>query len=201
MDIKTLYGIIAAVIGIACFIPYIRDMFRETTKPHIYTWLIWTILQVTGVIAMYNSGAGIGALALAIGAFFCGAICLLSLKLGTKNITVFDTICLTGALAAICVYAFLHQPLLSVILISVIDFAGFLPTLRKAYYEPWTETLSMYMLFTVSGIFSVMALAHYSLVTTFYPLTLIVINTLGTIMIWWRRKEAEPQHNSNTESP
>lgn len=191
MDIKTLYGYIAAVIGIACFIPYIRDMFRKTTQPHIYTWLIWTILQVTGVIAMYNNGAGIGALALAIGALFCAAICLLSLKLGTKNITLFDTICLIGALGATGIYVFLHQPLLSVILISAIDFTGFLPTLRKAYYEPWTETLSMYMLFVLSGIFSVMALAHYSLITTFYPLTLIVINTLGTIMIWWRRRTAK----------
>lgn len=191
MDIKTLYGYIAAVIGIACFIPYIRDMFRKTTQPHIYTWLIWTILQVTGVIAMYNNGAGIGALALAIGALFCAAICLLSLKLGTKNITLFDTICLAGALGATGIYVFLHQPLLSVILISAIDFTGFLPTLRKAYYEPWTETLSMYMLFVLSGIFSVMALAHYSLITTFYPLTLIVINILGTIMIWWRRRTAK----------
>ena len=116
----------------------------------------------------------------------------LSLKYGTKSITAFDTVCLIGALGAIVIYAFLHRPLLSVILISVIDFTGFLPTLRKAYHEPYSETLSMYILFVLSGIFSVMALAHYSLVTTFYPLTLIIINTIGTGMIWWRRKTAAP---------
>ena len=188
MSIKTIYGIVASILAVICFIPYIRDMLRKTTQPHIYTWLIWTILQVTGVIAMYKNRAGIGALALAIGALFCGFICVLSLKYGTKNITPFDTFCLIGALAATGTYAFLHRPLLSVILVSVIDFTGFLPTLRKAYSEPHSETLSMYTLFVISGIFSVMALSTYSLITTFYPLTLIIINILGTAMIWWRRK-------------
>jgi hypothetical protein len=138
---------------------------------------------------MYNNGAGIGALALAIGALFCGFVCLLSIKFGTKNISSFDTICLIGALLAIVVYAFLHQPLLSVILISLIDFAGFLPTLRKAYHEPYTETLSMYALFTLSGIFSILSLSAFSFITAFYPVTLVVINTIGTLMIWIRRKQ------------
>src|SRR5579872_3686300 len=116
MELKTIFAIIATVIGVASFAPYIIDTFNRKTQPHLYTWLIWTILQVTGVIAMYNSGAGIGILALSIGAFFCGAICVLAIKYGTKNITKFDTACLIGALASIVAYVFLHQPLFSVIL-------------------------------------------------------------------------------------
>lgn len=190
MDIKTIFGIIAAIVGVGCFVPYLRDMFLHKTKPHIYTWLIWTILQIVGVLAMYNSGAGYGALALGIGAFFCGLVCALSLKYGTKNITVFDTICLVGALASIVVYVFLHQPLISVILISAIDFMGFLPTLRKVYHEPYTETISMFALFTLSGVFSVIAMSEYSIITLFYPCTLMVINTMAVVMIWMRRKQS-----------
>lgn len=187
MDIKTFFAIIATVIGVASFLPYIRDTFRKKTQPHLYTWLIWTILQVTGVIAMYNSGAGIGILALTIGAFFCGFICIISVKYGTKNITTFDTLCLVGALISIAVYVFLHQPLLSVILISVIDFVGFLPALRKTYFEPHSETVSLYAFFVVSGTFTVLALPTYNLITTFYPATLILINTIATVVILARR--------------
>src|SRR5579872_3950119 len=112
MELKTIFAIIATVIGVASFAPYIIDTFNRKTKPHIYTWLIWTILQVTGVIAMYNSGAGIGILALATGSVLCGYVTILCIKHGTKNINTFDTLCLIGALISIAVYIFLKQALL-----------------------------------------------------------------------------------------
>lgn len=188
LNFKTTCGIIAAIIGIGCFIPYVRDTFLRKTKPHIYTWLIWTILQVTGVIAMYNNNAGIGALALAIGALLCAFTFLLCFKYGSKNITLFDTFCLIGALAATLIYFFLHNPLFSIILVSVIDFTGFLPTLRKAYHKPYSETLAMYVFFAVSSLFSVLALSSYSAITLIYPLTLTTANFVGSAMIWWRRR-------------
>jgi hypothetical protein len=186
--LKTTCGIIATLIGIASFYPYLRDVFRHKTEPHTYTWLIWTILQVTGVLAMYHSGAGIGVMTLTAGAFFCAYIFILSLKYGTKNITVFDTICLIGALAAIGVYVFMHNATLSVILITIIDFVGFLPTMRKAYAEPYSETLAMYALFTVSSAFNMVAISIYSITTTLYPGSIMFTNALCCIILWARRK-------------
>ncbi len=186
--IKTTCGIIATIIGTASFYPYLRDMLRRKTEPHTYTWLIWTILQVTGVMAMFNSGAGIGALPLTVGAFFCGAIFFLSLKFGSKNITTFDTLCLIGALASIGVYFFLHNAVLAVILITVIDLVGFLPTMRKAYSEPYSETLSMYALFFVSSVFSLVAIGVYSITTTLYPATIMCTNLICCTILWARRR-------------
>ena len=187
-DYKTICAITAAVIGAGCFVPYILDIYKSKTKPHAYTWLIWTILQVTGVIAMYYSGAGIGILALAIGSVLCGYVFVLSLKHGTKNITTFDTVCLIGALGAIGVYIFLKDPLLSIILISAIDVAGFLPTLRKSWLEPYSETVSMFAFFAISGTFTILALKDYSFTTALYPATLMAINITATIVIVLRRQ-------------
>jgi uncharacterized membrane protein HdeD (DUF308 family) len=186
--IKYACGIIATVISVISFFPYLRDVFRRKTQPHSYTWLIWTILQVTGVVAMFNNGAGIGALALTVGAFFCGYIFILSLKYGTKNITLFDTVCLIGALAAIAVYVFLHNPVLSVILITVIDFVGFLPTLRKAYVEPYSETISLYALGVIWSTFNIIAISTYSLTTTLYPSCILFANAVCCLVLWAKRK-------------
>lgn len=186
--IKYTCGITATVISVIAFFPYLRDIFRKKTQPHSYTWLIWTILQVTGVVAMFNNGAGIGALALTVGAVFCGYIFILSLKYGTKNITLFDIICLIGALTAIAVYLFLHNPVLSVILITVTDFVGFLPTLRKAYAEPYSETLSLYVLGVVWSAFNIIAIATYSITTTLYPSCILFANMICCCMLWIRRK-------------
>ncbi len=189
LDYKTACGTLAAIIGSACFVPYIRDIYRKTTTPHVYTWLIWTILQGTVVIAMFNNHAGFGVLSLATGTVLCAFTCILSIKNGTKNITTFDTICLIGALASICVYIFLKDTLLSIILMSVIDFVGFLPTLRKMYIEPHSETLAMYALFAFSGTFTLLALSEYSLITILYPATLMLINIIATLVIYMRRKQ------------
>jgi len=186
---KTACGIIATIISVISFFPYLKDIFKKKTRPHSYTWLIWTILQVTGVVTMFNNGAGIGSLALTVGAFFCGYIFILSLKYGTKNITVFDTVCLLGALAAIGVYAFLHDAVLSVILITIIDFAGFLPTLRKAYAEPYSETLSLFVLGVLWSTFNIIAISTYSITTTLYPSCILVANAICCSLLWARRRQ------------
>jgi len=186
--IKTTCGIIATLVSVISFVPYLKDIYKKKTQPHSYTWLIWAILQFTGVVAMYNNGAGIGALSLAVGSVFCGYIFILSLKYGTKNITSFDTFCLVGALAAIAVYIFLHDAFLSVILITVIDFAGFLPTLRKAYAEPYSETLSLFILGVISSSFNIVAISTYSITTTLFPAYILFANLFFTVMIWMRRK-------------
>jgi hypothetical protein len=96
IDIKIFIGILAGIIGGLSFIPYYRDIFLFKTKPHIYTWLIWFLLQGLSVSIMLHDGAGIGILPFIVGTIFCGSIFILSFKYGTKNITLFDTICLIG---------------------------------------------------------------------------------------------------------
>lgn len=189
--IKTTCGVIATIVSIASFFPYLRDILKKKTQPHSYTWLIWTILQVTGVVAMFNSGAGIGAMALAAGAVFCGYIFILSLKYGTKNITVFDTACLMGSLAAIAVYVFLHNPVMSVILITITDFTGFLPTLRKAYAEPYSETLSLYAMGLIWSAFNIIAIPTYCITTTLYLSCILFANAVCCIILWMRRRVLE----------
>lgn len=188
-SIKTACAVIGAIIGVWSFIPYIKDIYRGKTKPHSYTWLIWTILQTTAVIGMISNGAGIGVLSLTIGIFFCAYVWILSFKYGSKNITPFDTFCLIGSLASIAVYIFLKSPLLAVIFVSTIDMIGFMPTLRKIYQEPHTETLSTFAWFIISGTLSVTAISTYSFITLIYPVSLIAANTVCTLLIFWRRKK------------
>ena len=82
---------------------------------------------------MFAAGAGIGIASLAIGAALCGFIFFLSLRYGTQDIKIFDTVCLIAALGVLGIYVFLRDPLFSIIAVTIIDFIGFMPTLRKAY--------------------------------------------------------------------
>ena len=189
ITIKIIIGLVASIVGIFCFVPYFRDIFLHKTKPHIYTWLIWSLLQGTSVFIMFYGGAGIGVLPFVIGTILCGSIFILSFKYGTKNITLFDTICLIGALVALIFYIFLHDPVSSIILVSVIDFIGFIPTFRKSYAEPKTETSSTYLISAISSALAIVALLNYSLVTMLYPATLILTDMVCWLIIVLRRNE------------
>ena len=188
MNIKLIFAILSSLIGISCFIPYIYDIFKGITKPHSYSWLIWTILQIIGVMAMASGGAGIGVASLAIGAILCCFIFILSLFYGTSNIKIFDIICLIGALTAIIIYFLIHNALLSIIIVTVTDLIGFLPTLRKSYEEPKTETFLTYIISSISSLFALGALLFFNLTTSLYLISLVVTNGLCALIILIRRK-------------
>ncbi len=147
------------------------------------------MLQGTGTIAMLHKGAGSGVASLVLGSGLCAFIFLLSFRYGTKNITVFDTICFIGALIGIGVWFFLHNALLSVIVVSAVDLIAFLPTYRKAYTEPHSETASTYFLSFLADGLALLAVASFNVTTSLYLFTLVVTNLMCVVMIWFRRAE------------
>lgn len=188
MSIKLLFGILASVLAIFCFVPYIRDIFKKKTTPHIYSWFLWGTLQILGAIAIIIKGGGYGVLELLIGSLFCFYIFFLSFKYGTKNITKFDSLCFFLALFTILIWIFTKEPLYAVILISIIDFVAFLPTYRKGFEEPQSETISNYFLSSLASASAIFALSTYSFTTVFYLATLVATNIFFVALLFYRRK-------------
>ena len=177
-----IFAAIATALGIACFVPYIRDISSGTTKPHSYTWFVWAALQAVVAQAMWRSGAGVAIAPLAIGAVLCFYIFILSLKHGARSVgggtKAFDLACLAGALGAIVAYTIFHSPLVSVVLATITDVLGFLPTLRKVYREPKTETASTHLMSGASNAFALAALASVSVTTVLYVATIMMLDFL-----------------------
>jgi len=187
MDNKLFFGLVSSFVAIICFAPYLIDIFKKKTEPHMYSWLIWTILQVVGVMAQLKDGAGYGSWALAIGAFFCFTIFLLSFKYGTKNISKFDIFCLIASLFAILIYINIKNPVWAIIVVATIDFVGFLPTFRKGFQEPFSETPSTFAMSAMANFLSLLALQNYSLTTVLYIASLFVTNSSFATMIYLRK--------------
>ena len=188
MDVKIILTVIATAIGVVAFFPYLRDTFSLKTKPHAYTWLIWAITQGTAVFGIWYGGGGWGALNLTIGTLFVIVVFLFSIKYGTKNITKSDTAILVAALSAIIIWWRLDQPLISVIMVSMIDVIGYIPSFRKSYQEPWSETLISWILFSASNIFAILALEEYNLLTVTYLATITSANIALFLLCFFRRK-------------
>ena len=189
IDIKLVFAICAVSIAIfGSFLPYLIDIFKKKTEPHIYTWLIWTITEGIATAGLIYGKGGWGALDLSLGTLFVFLIFLISLKYGSKNITKFDTIVLIVALLAIVVWIKMNNPLLAVIMVSVIDFAGYLPSFRKAFIEPWSETVLSWQMFVVGDILVILSLSEYNLLTLTYLGTITIANSMLVIICLVRRQ-------------
>lgn len=193
MTIKFIFAILSSVMAVIVFIPYFRDIFRKQTQPHMYSWLIWSILQIIGTAAALKAGSGYGSWSLAVGASFCFAIFLLSFKYGTKNIKRFDVFCLFASFVALVVYLTVSDPLWAVILVALTDLIAFLPTMRKAYEEPHSETMLTYFLSAVANIMSILAVQVYSTTTLLYLISLLVTNSTCCLILAFRRRKAAAQ--------
>ncbi|MEK6945324.1 MAG: hypothetical protein AABW63_00860 [Nanoarchaeota archaeon] len=196
IDIKIVFTIVATFLTIIAFFPYIRNIFRNNTKPHPYTWLIWTLTQGTAIFAILYGGGNLGALSLTVGTILVFVIFLFSIKKGTKNIKKIDTIILILAICAILVWWQLDQPLISVIMVSAIDFFGYIPTIRKSWSEPRSETLSSWMLFVIANTFAILALESYNSLTLTYLITITLANLIIFFVCLLRRHYINPPNKN-----
>ena len=157
------------------------------TKPHSYTWLIWIITLGTALTGMWYGGGNWGLLSMLTGTILVCIVFILSFKYGTKNITREDTIILIAALCAILVWWQLDKPILSIIMVTAIDVLGYIPTFRKSYIEPWSETMTTWFLFTVSNILAILSLSQYNLLTMTYLTASMVANIALFLLCYFRR--------------
>lgn len=168
-------GMLTVVLVIVAFTPYVYGTLKGTTRPHLYSWIIWSLIQGTGVWIMLAEGAKWGAAGLFVGTAFCILNAALSVRFGTKDITRTDTIFLIAALVAFGMYAVAHEPYSALALVVFIDLCGFVPSYRKAFNDPQSENISTWGMLGLSNLLSLAALQEVTILTAAYPAALLVV--------------------------
>jgi hypothetical protein len=189
MGYRGIIGFVATVIALISYVPYFRDIFARKTKPHAFTWLIWGVLTGIAFVGQLSGHAGPGAWVTGFTAIICIAIAAIAAVGGERNIARLDWIALTGAGIALAVWFLTRGPLLSVILITIIDNIGFIPTLRKSYYRPAEETMSTFVMSGLKWVLGILALEHISLTTALFPFSIVVASWLFVVMLLVRRNQ------------
>jgi len=191
MDYKTWIGIITVGIAFFSYIPYFRDTFAGKTKPHVFSWLIWAVLTGIGFFGQIADNAGPGAWVTGFTTAVLTIFVILFVlgKRGEKNIMLVDWLSLIGAGIALLFWYLTKGPLLSVILITLIDAFGFFPTFRKSFNKPNEETAITFFLSGFKFVLAFFALNKVSLVTFLYPASLIFMNWLFVAMLIIRKHQ------------
>lgn len=187
-DYKILISILAIVLTFVAYIPYILDTLKGKTIPHSFTWLVWSLASGITFGLQTTGGAGYGSwVALAV-SVICFTIFIIGLFKKNKDITRTDFIFLFLSLVALYFWLIVEQPVWSVILIVTVDILGFIPTIRKSWNHPYSETLSTFKLNTFRHLLNIFALQRYSLLTWLSPVVWVFANGIFVIILMVRRK-------------
>lgn len=188
MDIKVAIASVSVLMTLTGYFFYFKDIFAHKTKPHAFSWLVWAFLTAVAFAGQLHAHGGPGSYVTGVTAAVSFIIFSLAIRQGEKNITLSDKLNLAAAVIAIVPWLLTKNPVTSVILISVIDFLGFIPTIRKSYHKPQEETLIHYVLAGLKFVLAIIALDHYTVTTWFYPASLVAANLFFVIMLVVRRK-------------
>jgi len=183
METKAILAIIASVLAIIGNFSYLSNVYRRKIIPHPYTWFVWTIVSAINLFGQIEEGAGIGALPTGVAESFTLLIFLFSLQYGFKHIRKTDTYLLVIALLGIIPWILTDNPTFSIIIAVSIDLVAFIPTIRKAWIYPKTESPTLYSMNVLRHILTLFSLQAYNIATTLHSAAMIVMNTIMTVLI------------------
>lgn len=188
MIYKQILGIITLILVVIGYIPYIKDVLVGKTKPHAFSWLVWGVLTAIGFFIQITNQAGPGAWFNGLMVLVCAFIMVMGFIKGKKEIIFIDFIVL--ALASIATYLWLivKEPILSMILVITADFLGTVPTIRKSYVHPYTETLITWAISVIRITIGIFALERLSFLTASYHFYMVIVNTTIVMILVLRRR-------------
>ncbi len=188
MAYKAGLSLLAIVLTLAAFLPYIRSIVGGAIRPHVFSWLIWGSTTFVVFLAQLEDSGGVGAWPIGVSGVITIGIAFLAVsKRADISITVLDWCFFIAAMSALPFWYFTADPLWAVVILTSVDVLGFGPTLRKAWYRPHEESLLFFLLFLVRNLLVIAALEHYSLTTVLFPAVIACSCALLILMVSYRR--------------
>ena len=184
-------GLLAGVLAVACTVPYVRDTLRRTTVPHRGSWLIWGVLEVVAVGAQLADGARWSMIPLVAQAAGTCLVCVLSVRLGSGGLDRVDRALLVLAALGVAGWLTVDEPVIATACVIAADLVAVLMMTPKAWRDPYSETLSTYVLAAGSGALAAGAVGSMSAGLLAYPIYFFAVNAaLSAVIVAGRRAAA-----------
>jgi hypothetical protein len=193
MDWHELLGIGAAVIQVASFIPYIRDMIKGSTRPNLVSFLLWTLTLSITISALWSAGAS-WPLALLVGAWLgtVSVAVLVAIGYGYNKFGYVEKISLVLSLAAIVLWQITSEPLVAIIFAVLADAIAYAPTLVKTYRDPTSESIIFWFAIFVADMLGAISTTKVDVANLLFPISYGLMNMAVVLIILLNRSSKRP---------
>lgn len=108
----------------------------------------------------------------------------MSIKYGVGGINRFDIGCLAVALIGIFLWLFTKNPLTALYINIAVEAVGYLPTIKKSYLQPDSESTISWTMAAIASVVNLFAITSFSFKIALYPIVLLVLNgTLALLLL------------------
>ncbi|MFH1170741.1 MAG: hypothetical protein V1704_04250 [Candidatus Vogelbacteria bacterium] len=190
MSYYEIFGIAAPIASVIAFVPYLRSILKDQTKPSSASWWTWTIITFVVVISSWFGGAPWPVLLLP--AWLCLsqlAVAILSLKFGDKEWDVRNKICVGGAILGILLWLLTGNPLLALGLSIISDLFASIPNFRHIFLNPEQEDRLAWTIGWLSAVFQILAIKNWTLAESGWGFYFILNMTLVLFFLYRRKNK------------
>lgn len=169
---------------------YIKDIFKWKAIPHPFSWLGWMIIvsiNSYGLISVdWISWAIVPIILRVLNLTFCTIAWFVLIK--KIKINSFDRICLI--LSLLCIVIFYYVWLSEAIFASIIvDLLIFLPTLKKIYLNPKSDTSTLRITAALVPFFILLSIKTYTFESSAYWIEDLLLNAFVAWLIFYKRRQ------------
>ena len=152
-------------------------MFKSNTTPNRAGWFILVIAGIILAASYYETGAR-DTIWVPLG-YILGPliVSILAIKRGEGGFSAFDKKCLSATATSVLFWWLFSSPTIAFIINLIIDWFGILPTIKKAYERPMSESKLAWSFFFLSTIVNFFAVENWSLdhwQIIIYPISMFI---------------------------
>jgi hypothetical protein len=178
--------VVAAFASLIAAIVYIRSMFKGNTKPNKVTWFMWSIAPLIATAAAISKGVSWAVLPVFMSGF-CPLLIFASSFFTKKTywkLSTFDYFCGTLSGMALVFWFATNDPNLAIALAIVSDTFAAIPTFKKSWSNPETESAWPFIVGFFGPMTSFAVATIWSFSELAFPVYLIVINFLLAFSVY-----------------
>ncbi len=162
--------ILILILGTASYVVGVKQMLQNKYVPSTFSRIIWLLLSVNSFAGVVLSGSNSSILLAVI--FMLGnlVVCIVSFWKGTKQFGFLEYICVGLLLVSGLVWIFFYVPILNLVISLVAHFIGGIPTYKKVWLNPQSESVGFWSLFFFASLLSVVTAQTVQIDKVIFPI-------------------------------
>ncbi len=169
---------------------YIRDTVRGKTKPNRVSWFLWALAPLLGTVVAISADADWWATSRTFMAGFIPLVVVIASFVNPQSywkLTFFDVLCGAFSLVAIVLWLIVDSPSLAILFLVIGDGCACIPTLRKAWTNPETETGLPYLAGLIATLFVIPSIPVWDIKNSAFQIYQLIANTSLAFIVYRKR--------------
>ncbi len=180
---------VGAVLNLLGSALYIQDVLNGKARPNRVTWLILSFAPMLAFSAMISQGVGFrqSLMTLVVGLSpFLVLISTFFTKHPVWKIDRFDMYCGAVSLFGLALWILTKEGNTAILLGIAADALAFLPTIRKAFFHPESESPWLFMLGMLNGLIAVLIIRQWDFAHAAFPVYILAADGLAVLLIYFK---------------